>query len=329
MKLRHACLLALALAMLLQADPAPAQPRPMEYPSKPITIVVPYAAGGGADVIARAVGKRLGDALKQAVVVDNKPGAAGQIAATAVARAPADGYTVLLSTDNMYSINPALFGKSAQDALSGLAPVSNLVGAPVVIAVSAGGKPIHSLADLIAYGKSKGAPLSYASPGVGTPHQLIAESVARAAGVSFIHVPYKGTSAALTDLVGGQVDMLFGMPASVQPLAAAGKVRILAVTTHEKFPLLPTTPTVGETFKGVGISSVDMGLMVPAGTPAPIVQRLNAEVQKALASAEVRATLTDNGMVAMNGSVADYEKRMAMARQERERLIAQTGVKME
>jgi tripartite-type tricarboxylate transporter receptor subunit TctC len=301
-----------------------------DFPSHAITIVVPYSAGGGADVIARSISKVMSEGLKQPVVVDNKPGAAGQIAAAGVARAAPDGYTVLLSTDNMYSINPVLFGKSAKDALAGLAPVSNMVGAPVVVVVSTEGKAhAKTLAELIAYAKAQGTPLTYASPGVGTPHQLIAESIARAAGIQLTHVPYKGTTAALTDLMGGQVDMLFGMPASVQPMATAGKVRILAVTTSEPFPLLPSTPTVSQTLKGVAISSVDMGLMVPAGTPQPVVQRLNEEARKAIANPEVRATMKANGMIAMDGSPADYSKRMALARQEREHIIELTGIKAE
>ena len=323
-------LLAGVLAVATCAAQAQSQASAAAYPGKPITIVVPYAAGGGADVIARALGKVMGESLKQPVVIDNKPGAAGQIAATAVSRATPDGYTLLLSTDNMYSINPVLFGKGSQDALAGLAPVSNLVGAPVVLAVNAAGaSPVRSLADLIAHARAKGAPLAYASPGVGTPHQLIAESIAKAAGVKFVHVPYKGTSSAVADLMGGQVDVLFGMPATLQPLAAAGRLRIIAVTTPGKSALLPSVPTVSETYKGVAISSVDMGLMVPLATPGSVVQRLNEEVQKALGHKEVRAILADNAMVAMNGTPAEYAQRMKTARQERERIIVETGIKAE
>lgn len=321
---------ALAIAAISGCVFVQAQPRAADYPTKPVTIVVPYAAGGGADVIARAVGRHLADALKQPVVVDNKPGAAGQIAATAVSRAPADGYTILLSTDNMYSINPALYGKGAKDALAGLAPVTNLVGAPVVLAVGANAKPgFRTLAEVIAAAKARNAPLTYASPGIGTPHHLIAETMARAAGIKMIHVPYKGTSAAVTDLVGGQVDLLFGMPASLQPLANAGKLRILAVTSHEVFPLLPKTPTVEQALKGVGISTVDMGLMVPAGTPQSVIQRLVDEVARVLATPDVKTSMSDNGMVSMLGTPADYAKRMQMARQEREKMIADAGIKVE
>jgi tripartite-type tricarboxylate transporter receptor subunit TctC len=298
------------------------------YPGKPITLVVPYSAGGGADVIARALGKSLTEQLKQPVVVDNKPGAAGQIAAAAVAKANPDGYTLLLSTDNMYSINPVLFGKGALEALGGLEPIANLVGAPVVIAVNAGSK-IQSLPDLAAAAQAKGAPLSYASPGVGTPHQLAAEMLAQALKTKFIHVPYKGTSNAAADLAGGQVDLLFGMPASVQPLVTAGKARIVAVTSPNRFPLLPTVPALAETLQGVFISTVDMGLMAPKGTSAEIVRKVNDAVRVALADRDVRHVILSNGMVALGGSPADYKRRMQEARSERERIIRDAGIRAE
>jgi tripartite-type tricarboxylate transporter receptor subunit TctC len=298
------------------------------YPSKPITLVVPYAAGGGADVIARALGKSLTEQLKQPVLVDNKPGASGQIAAAAVSRAPTDGYTLLLSTDNMYSINPVLFGKTAQDSLSGLAPIANIVGAPVVIVVNAA-SPIQNLQDLATAAQRKGAPLSYASPGVGTPHQLAAEMLAQALKQKFTHIPYKGTSTAMTDLVGGQVDMLFGMPASVQPLVTAGKARIIAVTSPSRFPLLPMVPALSETLKGVSISTVDMGLMAPKGTPDPILKKLNEAVRVALTEQDVRHVILTNGMISLGGSPADYAKRMKEARIERERIIDSAGIKAE
>jgi len=314
-----------ALAVLgALALPALAQ----DWPSKPITLVVPYSPGGGADVIARALGKSLSEQLKQPVVVENKPGASGQIAAAAVARAPGDGHTLLLATDNMYSINPVLFGKAAQEALNGLDPIANVVGAPVVVVVNASSR-IQGLQDLAAAAQAKGAPLSYASPGVGTPHQLAAEMLALALKAKFTHVPYKGTSNAAADLAGGQVDLLFGMPASVQPLVAAGKARIIAVTSPTRFPLLPTVPAVAETLKGVSISTVDMGVMAPKGTNARIVQRLTEAVRIALADRDVRHVILANGMVALGGTPADYAKRMQQARAEREKIISEAGIRPE
>ncbi|HEX7891791.1 MAG TPA: tripartite tricarboxylate transporter substrate binding protein [Ramlibacter sp.] len=316
--------LTLTVCGLLAAAGAVADP----YPAKPITLVVPYSAGGGADVIARALGKSLTEQLKQPVVVDNKPGASGQIAAAAVSRATPDGYTLLLSTDNMYSINPVLFGKAAQESLGGLEPIANIVGAPVVVAVSAS-SPIQGLQDFAAAAQKKGAPLSYASPGVGTPHQLAAEMLARALKQPLTHVPYKGTSNAMTDLVGGQVDLLFGMPASVQPLVTAGKARIIAVTSPSRFPLLPTVPTVAETLRNVSISTVDMGLMTPKGTSPDIVRKLNDAVRAALVDRDVRHVILTNGMVGLGGSPADYAQRMKQARAERERIIVDTGIRAE
>lgn len=318
--------LILALCGTLAGTAATATPD--AYPTKPITLVVPYSAGGGADVIARALGKSLTEQLKQPVVVDNKPGASGQIAATSVAKAAADGYTLLVSTDNIYSINPVLFGKTARESLAALRPIANVVGAPVVIAVSAA-SPIQGLQDFAAAAQRKGGPLSYASPGVGTPHQLAAEMLAQAMKTKFTHVPYKGTSNAMTDLVGGQVDLLFGMPASVQPLVAAGKARIIAVTSASRFALLPMIPAVSESLKGVSISTVDMGLMAPKDTPEPIVKRLNEAVRLALREQDVKHVILTNGMIGLGGSPADYTKRMQEARTERERIIDTAGIRAE
>ena len=172
-----------------------------------------------------------------------------------------------------------------------------------------------------------GKDVTYASPGAGTPHHLVAEAIARASGIAFVHIPYKGTGPALTDLVSGRVDMLFAMPAGVQPMVSAGKLKILAAASPERFPLLPTTPTVGETFAGVGIPTVDMGLAAPAGTPATIVARLNDEMMRVLALPEIRQTLLDNGMISMAGTPEAYRQRMTAARTEREPMIGAAGVK--
>lgn len=208
-----------------------------------------------------------------------------------------------------------------------MSPVANIVGAPVVIAVSAT-NPMQAktLKELIAYAKQSKTPLSYASPGIGTPHQLIAEALGKATGIQWTHVPYKGTANAMTDLIGGQVDVLFGMPASVTPMAEAGKLKVLAVTSFEPFPLLPGTPTVAQSYPKVGMTTVDMGLAAPRGTPAAVVVRLHDEVQKALVDASVQRVIQQNGMVALPGTTDDYIKRMRVARSEREVMIRDAGV---
>ncbi|MBS0340610.1 MAG: tripartite tricarboxylate transporter substrate binding protein [Proteobacteria bacterium] len=325
MKHRFKVLLALCLPLALAPGLSAAQSS--TYPTRPIQFVVPYSAGGGADVIARAVAKSLSDSLKQPVVVDNKPGGAGQIAAAYVAKAAPDGYTLLLNLDSIYSINPALKGKPAEEALAHLSPVANIVGAPVVIAIGTqGNDSIRTLPDLIAMARQKKAPLSYASPGMGTPHQLIAESLAKAAGIQWTHVPYKGTANAMTDLIGGQVDVLFGMPSTVTPMAQAGKVRILAVTSFEPFPLMPGTPTAAQTYAKVGMTTVDMGMAVPAGTASDIIRRLHLEVQKSLKDPMVAKIIEQNGMVALPGTTESYLQRMRVARAEREQMIRDAGV---
>ncbi|MDN8618278.1 Bug family tripartite tricarboxylate transporter substrate binding protein [Variovorax ginsengisoli] len=319
--------LALSVVLCATGVSTMAQSAAPEYPTRAITFVVPYSPGGGADVIARAVAKTLSESLRQPVVIDNKPGGAGQIAAAFVAKAPPDGYTLLLNADSIYTINPALKGKPAEDALANLSPVANIVGAPVVVAVSASNRmQAKTLKDLITFAKQSKTPLSYASPGIGTPHQLIAEALGKATGITWTHVPYKGTANAMTDLIGGQVDVLFGMPSSVTPMAEAGKLRILALTSFESFPLLPGTPTVAQTYPKVGMATVDMGLAVPRGTPVAIVRRLHDEVQRSLADPGVQKVIQQNGMVALPGSTDEYIKRMRVARSEREVMIREAGV---
>lgn len=275
------------------------------FPSRPISVVIPYAAGGGADLIARAVGNSVSRTLKQPVVFENKTGASGMIAAAAVAKSPPDGYTVLLITDNMFTTNPRFFGRQAEDALAGLEPLADLVAAPVVIAVGSG-STLQNLQQLKDYAKAKGGPLTYATPGVGTPHQIAAELLSRAAGVPFTHVPYKGTAGAMTDLSTGRLDLLFGMQATVQAMTDAGRTRIVAVAPGQRFPLLPAVPSVQESFPGVAVSPVDLGFVVPKGTPAAVVRTLNAAVQKALAEPEVTALMRSNGMVPQGGTAAEF-----------------------
>ncbi|MCW5658924.1 MAG: tripartite tricarboxylate transporter substrate binding protein [Burkholderiaceae bacterium] len=313
----------LLCALSLQAETA----TEASYPTRPMTMIIPYAVGGGADLIARAVGNSISRTLMQPVTYDNKTGASGMIAAAAVAKSQADGYTMLLMTDNMYTTNPRFFGKPAEDGLAGLEPVSNLVGAPVVIAVG-GSSSLQNLEQLVAYAKSKDRPLTYATPGVGTPHQLAAELLARAAGVQFTHVPYKGTAGAMTDLSSGRLDLLFGMQATIQPMTDAGKARIIAVTPNERFPLLPSVPSVSEVFPGVAVSMIDIGLVVPRGTPPGIVRKLNGAVQTALSDPDIVALMRANGMVPAGGSASEYGARMRDSRREREMAIEATGIKM-
>lgn len=318
--------IAFALAATALAGAALAQEA--SYPSRPITLIVPFPPGGGADVIARAVGRSVSEQFRQPVVVDNKPGGSGQIGAAFVSKAKPDGYTILLATDNMYSMNPILMGKPAQDALAGLEPIVNIAGGPVVIGVAAASS-IRSVQDLAAAARTSAVPMTYGTPGVSSPHQLAAEMLAQSLQVRFTHVPYKSMGQAATDLASGQFSLLFAMPASVQPLVAAGKVRIVAVTSPQRFPLMPGVPTIAETLPGVATSTIDMGLMAPKGTPVAVLKKLNEAVHTALADRDVTRIINDNGMYTLGGSVAEYERRMKDARTERERIINATGIKAE
>lgn len=296
-----------------------------EYPTKPITIVVPFVPGGSSDVIARTVGNALSLAMKQSVVIDNRSGAAGQVGAAVVAKAPPDGYTLLLAVDNIYSINNVLYGKPAQEILKKLVPITNMAEGPLVIAVSSA-FPANNLAELLAYAKSKDVPLSFGTSGIGTPHHLAGEMLARMTGIKLNHIPYRGTSLAVVDLIGGQLDMMFGLSASLQPLATSGKVKFLAETMPTTFPLLPTLPPVADTVKGYSMA-LNLGMMAPAGTPPAIIEKLSKQIGSALANdREVRAKIYEAGMVPKAGGPVEYAKQIEREAFARAKLITEAGI---
>lgn len=312
-----------ALAAQLAFPAAAQQPA---YPTKPITIVVPFVAGGSADLVARSVGNGLSLALKQPVVIDNRSGAAGHVGAGYVAKAAPDGYTLLLTVDNIYSINNVLYGKAAQDVVKKLTPITNMAEGPLVVAVAAN-FPASSMAELIALAKSRpGQPLSYGTSGVGTPHHLAGELLARMAGIKVNHIPYRGTAAATVDLVGGQLDMVFGQAAALQPLASAGKLKLLAETMPQQFRLLPTLPPVSDTVKGFDMT-LNLGMMAPAGTPPGIVDVLSREIGRILATdRDVRAKIYETGMIPKTNSPAEYGLQIEREAAARGKLVTEAGI---
>ncbi|HEX2542782.1 MAG TPA: tripartite tricarboxylate transporter substrate binding protein [Caldimonas sp.] len=280
----------LAGAAFAAALPSHAQ---APYPNRPVTLVVPYPAGGSADVLARALGQRLGERLGQTVVVDNRGGAATAIGAQAVARATPDGYTLLLGTVTSHAINPAM-NKVGYDPVAGFTPIAPLASIPFVL-VAHPAVPASTVADLVAMAKGKPGTVAYASAGPGTSNHLAGEVFAAQAGIKLLHVPYKGSAPALNDVLAGHVPVMFDLQATALPHVQGGKLKALAMTSRQRSSLLPNVPTMIE----AGVPNYDVsawfGLFAPAGLPRPIVDRLNAEVGTIFRSPEMRKQMQDLG----------------------------------
>jgi tripartite-type tricarboxylate transporter receptor subunit TctC len=280
--------LAAAFILLGGATAAHAQ-----YPTKAITLVVPFAAGGSNDIVARAIGKKLGEAWGQTVIIDNRAGAGGVIGAAFVAGAAPDGHTLLL-VSSTYTINPAVKANMPFDTLKAFEPVAFIASSPLLMA-SANKLPVTSVHDLIALAKSKPSSINYASAGPGSINQIAAELFASAAGVKIVHVPYKGGSLAVNDLVGGHVDLYISSMPQILQIAKTGQARPLAVTGLKRSPALPDVPTLDEIgLKGYEASSW-WGIVAPAGTPADVIAKLNSEINKALGSEEMKRFLEGEG----------------------------------
>jgi tripartite-type tricarboxylate transporter receptor subunit TctC len=309
-----------ALALSAIALPAKAQP----YPSRSITMLVGYSAGGQADALARIVGKQLGENLKVSVIIENKTGANGMIAAQAAARAEPDGYTILMVTDAMVAIDPHLATSKHLDLSKAMEPVVGVTWSPLLLA-AANNVPANSVAELVALGKQKTQNLSFGSPGSSTPHRLAGEMLQKYGGFTMTHIPYKGTSVAVNDLLGGQIPLLFGAPTAVEPLAAAGKIKVLGVTSEKRFPLLPDVPAISETFPQFKVISY-IGFMLPRNTPKPVIATLNKEVNQVLATDSMRAWLDKQGMVALGGTPDDFRRQIEVDYQARGELIRALGI---
>jgi len=282
---------AVSAGLALAAVPFLAQAQ--TWPAKPIKIIVPSPPGGSTDQLARLVGQRLQDAWGQSVVVDNKPGAGLRLGADFVAKSPADGYTLLMGAVH-HSIAQAIYTKRSYEFQRDLAPITVVAVVPNVVIVPAS-LPVKNIAELIAMGKAQPGKLSYGSTGQGTAHHLIGEQFSDMAGIDLLHVPYKGSSPALVDLMGGQIQIMFDTVASCLPHIKAGKIRALAVTTGKRSSALPDVPTLDEAgLKGFDVSSW-FGLMAPAGTPSDIIQKTYAEVAKMLGTPEMRQQLAQMG----------------------------------
>jgi tripartite-type tricarboxylate transporter receptor subunit TctC len=295
----------LALASLAMFLPASGYAQ-ATYPNKPIHIVVPFAPGGSTDVLARRLGEKFAADWGQPVVVDNRPGAGGTIGADFVAKSAPDGYTLLAGVTGSNAIAQPLYPKLSYDVVKDFAPLSIMVSAPLVLAVSPDVKA-NTAAEFLALAKSKPDALSFGSPGNGTSMHLTGEMYKQVAGVSMVHVPYRGSAGMLTDLMSGQIQVAFGDVLVLMPQIQAGKVRALAVTSKTRLPLLPDVPTLDETGLTGFEASSWQGLFAPAGTPPDIVEKLGAEVVKAMQSPDIKDFFAAQGFVVQGSTPAAFK----------------------
>lgn len=299
--------------------------RAQAFPSKPIHIIVGYTAGGAVDAIARVVGTQLSTSLGQPVIIDNKPGAATNVAVKALIDSPPDGHTLML-TANAIAANMALFQPAPYDLERDVAPVAFVGRVPVVIAANAA-SPITTLTKLVEAAKAKPGSLDYATPGNGSTPHLAVELFARAAGIKLSHVPYRGGAQALTDVIGGQVPLVALNALEVLPHAKSGKLRVVAVLSAGRSSVLPDVPTIAESGYPGFEASVWYGLIAPAATPKAIVTQLNAATQKALQSAEVRDRLTSAGGEVAPGTPEAFGAYLRAERLRYDKLIREAQIR--
>jgi tripartite-type tricarboxylate transporter receptor subunit TctC len=311
-------------ALALCAAPALAQ----KYPDKPIRVIVGFAAGGGTDIVARAVSQPLSEALGQSFVVDNRPGAGGTIGNAIAAKAPADGYTLLMTANGPHAIAPSLYQSLPYDVFRDYEPISMVAEGPYVLVVHPS-LNVNSVAELITVLRNRPAPATYSSAGNGTPAHLAAELFRSMAKVNLTHVPYKGSAPALTALMGGEVDVLFSDMAVAAPQLKGGKLRPLAVTTAQRSPLAPDLPTVSETGLRGYHATVWYGLLAPAGTPEAVVNRLNQEVVRVLNMPAIRERFATLGSTPMPGTPREFSATIKRDYDTWARVIREANVKLD
>jgi len=315
----------LASGLALAGGTAAAQPA---YPDKPVHLIVPFPAGGGADNLARLVMPRVAKVLGQPIVIENKAGAGGNIGAESVANAAPDGYTLLYGTNGTHAINASLYGNLRFDPIKDFTPVSRMTEIAAMLIVHPQ-LPVASAAELIAYAKAHPGKLNFASAGNGTTSHLAGELFKTQAGIDIVHVPYRGGALAMTDLIGGQVQMMIDVMPNAYPQAREGRVRGLAVSTAKRFPGTPEIPTIAESgLPGFEASAWD-GIFVPAGTPTAIVARLNAAIRQALEDPEIVAALRARGAQPVPGTPESFAQFIAASAEKWALAVRASGAKID
>ncbi|MBI2224530.1 MAG: tripartite tricarboxylate transporter substrate binding protein [Betaproteobacteria bacterium] len=313
-----------AIAILISIVTVAGNAYGQEYPTKPIRLVVPWPAGGVTDVVARIVGERLGNELGKPMVIDNRAGASGFIGTVIVAKAPADGYTLLLVTSSTHAASPAVFRKIPYDPLKDFATISQVTLAPTILVVPPS-LAANSVAELVTLAKAKPKQLDYASYGNGSTAHLAAELFLQTTGASMMHVPYKGAAPAVTDLIGGHVHMFFDSIPSSLPHVRSGKLKALAVTGPTRAPAAPDIPTVAESYPGFQVT-VWQGFQAPAGTPRAIIDKLNANILKVMAMPDVRERLTNLGADPVSSTPEQFAQHIAREKQKWADVVKRAGI---
>jgi tripartite-type tricarboxylate transporter receptor subunit TctC len=315
-------------AVLMATVSAPQTARAEEFPSHPITLLVPFAAGGSSDVVMRLVSRKVSESLKQTIVIENRPGGAGNVAAMAIKNAPPDGYNLMMGHTGSHAINATLYPDLKFDPVKDFAPVAPLISFNNILIVPQA-SPATSAKELVALAKSKPGGLNYGSQGVGTGGHLLGVILAKQTGTTLVHVPYRGVAPAVTDMVAGRLDMMFSSYLTSKPHIDSGSLRMLAIAGAQRHPEIPDVPTMAE----AGFPGVEMeqwfGLFAPAGTPDPIVRQLNAEFVKALESDDIKNTLRPQGSVIIPGKPEDLAAMVARDVVRLGQIVKDSGAKPE
>jgi tripartite-type tricarboxylate transporter receptor subunit TctC len=296
------------------------------YPARPVHLIVGFTAGGPQDIVMRLIGQWLSERLGQSFVIENRPGAGGNVGAETVVRAAPDGYT-LLSVSSPNAINATLYDNLNFNFIRDIAPVASIIRVPIVMEVNPS-VPVKTVPEFIAYAKANPGKISYASAGIGTPQHVSAELFKMMTGVNMVHVPYRGAAPALMDLIGGQVQVMIDTTPASMAYIRAGRLRPLAVTTATRADVLPDLPTVGDFVPGYEATSW-FGVGVPKNTPAEIIEKLNKEINAALADPKIKARLVDLGGTVLPGSPAEFGKLIADETEKWAKVIKFAGIKPE
>jgi tripartite-type tricarboxylate transporter receptor subunit TctC len=308
----------------LVALPAAAQ----NYPSKPIRILIAQAPGSATDNVSRVLTSKLTTQMGQQFIIEARPGAGGAVGTEAAARSPADGYTLFMANNSTHGSNPAVYKKLPYDAIKDFSPIIHLVSTPYVLTAHPS-LPVKTVKELVALAKKRPGDLNYGSAGNGSTHHLSGELLNMMAGIKLVHVPYKGTTPALTGLLSGEVSVMFFTVVGIEPHAKTGKARVLAVTTPKRAPLMPELPTMVEAgFPGFEVTSW-FGLLAPAGTPPAIISRMNAESTKALAQPDVTGALKKMGFDPVGGTPEQFATHIKAEVERFTKLVKATGITVE
>jgi tripartite-type tricarboxylate transporter receptor subunit TctC len=298
------------------------------FPAKPVRLIVPFPAGGGSDVIGRILAQKLSERLGQQVVVENRPGAGGSIGTEAAVRSAPDGYTMVLASTSEIAVNPAIYSKLSYDPLKDLTPIAMVASTPMVVIVSPS-LPAKSIGELIALAKAKPGEINVASAGNGSFTHLASELFRSMTGVTWTHVPYKGAPPALTDTLGGQVQSFLSSVPSALGHIKTGRLRALAVTSAKRSAEMPDVPTIAESGYAGFEANTWYGLLAPAGTPAPVVARLNAAANRVLAMPDVRQRLASEGGDALGGTPEQFAAFLRAEHAKWGRVVKESGAKLD